>query len=927
MELNGHRVILIRDMQSLDKAIMSVDDYLMIASADHGKMFKSNIYNAIKVYMLELQPVDPGKIRDNDGNLIENPDELPTKVINYGQYSYRVEATDITAANLDKITGYGLKISEECYGRGEDTKLYPLDSCYSEDGSPNPDLKDGYKTKTLDWDWFESGKTDGTQSTISKNMEYSFITQEEIEITDENGQTITETKNIYNTESIFERRMTIIDGLFKTINRGWGSLFRFVNYKNNTLTQTMYGQPAYANFSLGEMEILQHEKQFDINDKNPSAWVNFSDIGENYFGGITRGLPGDGHPGYWFWDEYLGWYWFTAKTFPYIFIQSPLLSSGSLAEIDYGGTIDGNGNVVIEESRYDFIETTCTSGQDLDELERILSKVPSLGSNYNTITWIAMVNIFSELSVFNARFPLNPYTSAITSPSRSNNLLTIALQVIHFAIYLATLRTLYTQVQQARAKETECMEGQKKQGPWYDFRREWEVKFPRPCNGVYTGIYNYLVEEIVGEFILFPNNAVRYNLLRSLTDQELGNLLYISNQQLGNLNTALAYDNSLNTITNSINYVKGHSREIVVNNLLERITILNETSCQGYNGFNINEAMMDIFDKYAPVTQQGYIPAVYRKNSDGTLFEVPKNSKGEYITQEIINLDQVDSGQYRPCGWAKFGIDSSGNQRTKHVYIPEKECWSDLSYGVLVKGECTSDSIPLPSLINEYESPGKCPFGLTKEEKEQYFDRKEYTVVFSGGNGSETGANTYNRNSTVSISCLPSTGHVLREWTSNVQGLVFASKTSNSTTFTMPDSNVVITPVYDDTKIRVRDEIIALLPSVDAVINYVDYSSYFTRTQKDSIIFELALAAKSGTLNGIFNYTFIFATDYATLVRLAVRDDIIALLPSLDAVANYIRYSDYFTRAKKAEIIYEMALSKRSPTLNAMFNYTFPFVY
>ena len=56
-----------------------------------------------------------------------------------------------------------------------------------------------------------------------------------------------------------------------------------------------------------------------------------------------------------------------------------------------------------------------------------------------------------------------------------------------------------------------------------------------------------------------------------------------------------------------------------------------------------------------------------------------------------------------------------------------------------------------------------------------------------------------------------------------------------------------------------------------------------------------------------------------------VRDEIIALLPSVDGVANYVRFSNYFDTSQKSSIIYELALSKRSPTLNGIFNYTFNF--
>ena len=59
--------------------------------------------------------------------------------------------------------------------------------------------------------------------------------------------------------------------------------------------------------------------------------------------------------------------------------------------------------------------------------------------------------------------------------------------------------------------------------------------------------------------------------------------------------------------------------------------------------------------------------------------------------------------------------------------------------------------------------------------------------------------------------------------------------------------------------------------------------------------------------------------------RNQIRDEIIALLPSVDGVANYVRFSYFFDTSQKSSIIYELALSKRSPTLNGIFNYTFNF--
>jgi len=59
-------------------------------------------------------------------------------------------------------------------------------------------------------------------------------------------------------------------------------------------------------------------------------------------------------------------------------------------------------------------------------------------------------------------------------------------------------------------------------------------------------------------------------------------------------------------------------------------------------------------------------------------------------------------------------------------------------------------------------------------------------------------------------------------------------------------------------KNKIKDEIISLLPSINAVANYVRNSSYFNSNQKSSIIKELALNKRSSTLNSIFSYTFNF---------------------------------------------------------------------
>jgi len=59
-------------------------------------------------------------------------------------------------------------------------------------------------------------------------------------------------------------------------------------------------------------------------------------------------------------------------------------------------------------------------------------------------------------------------------------------------------------------------------------------------------------------------------------------------------------------------------------------------------------------------------------------------------------------------------------------------------------------------------------------------------------------------------------------------------------------------------KNKIRDEIIALLPSVPAVLSYVGTSSYFSQSSRTSIAYELARQGKSVTLNNLFNYQFKF---------------------------------------------------------------------
>ena len=59
-------------------------------------------------------------------------------------------------------------------------------------------------------------------------------------------------------------------------------------------------------------------------------------------------------------------------------------------------------------------------------------------------------------------------------------------------------------------------------------------------------------------------------------------------------------------------------------------------------------------------------------------------------------------------------------------------------------------------------------------------------------------------------------------------------------------------------KNKIRDEIIALLPSVPAVFSYVGTSSYFSQSSRTSIAYELARQGKSVTLNNLFNYQFKF---------------------------------------------------------------------
>lgn len=595
MELNGHKVILIRDMESLDKSLMSVEDFLLVGSSDGGKTFKSSIFDTVNIQMLELQVVEVDKIRDRDGNLIEDPSKLPANVIRYGQYVYKVEATDITVANLDRVIGYGLQLEEECYGRDEDGKFFQLDNCYAENGNPNPDLKNGYKTKKMGWNWYENGITIGVTDVLTKNLEHNYISTKQVDAIGPDGETTTVNRNVLSSDIIFDRRSYISDGLFKTVERGWGSLFRFVNYKENTLTQTMYGQPAYSKFMLGNMNILEldqsyNEKKFDLLDRFPSGWVDFSDIGENYFGGITKGLTGDGHPGYWFWDEYLGWYWFTPTTFPNVYVESPIVLAGNYSTINYGGTVEQDGRVLISEGKTTTV--SCDNNhQGINELNSILAPLVT--------AWMVSRGI-DNIHNF--------------QPGEN------------FKASLLVGRTNYFIMTK-----------------------------------VYGDLQNWLKN--------FPNSTA-YKMVADI-------------QSRYGPNNFLAASNYIDDLTQVlIPYLVG--LEIESNKCIEQVSS----------------------------------SPVYKKNSDGTTFYVPKDSKGNLILSEIIK----EEGDYEPAGWSTFrtnGVDS----RTKHIYIHNKGCWSDLNKSVLVEGECSDENFPSPNLPN-YDPPARCPFEMDPENLTKFYNRK-----------------------------------------------------------------------------------------------------------------------------------------------------------------------------------------------------------
>ena len=69
----------------------------------------------------------------------------------------------------------------------------------------------------------------------------------------------------------------------------------------------------------------------------------------------------------------------------------------------------------------------------------------------------------------------------------------------------------------------------------------------------------------------------------------------------------------------------------------------------------------------------------------------------------------------------------------------------------------------------------------------------EYTVTVNGG----TGAGTYKKGDSVTITATVPTGKRFVEWTSE-SGITFADKTSVTTTFTMPAGDVTVTASYED---------------------------------------------------------------------------------------------------------------------------------
>lgn len=766
MEVKGHKVILIRDMNSLEKSLMSVEDFVLVASSDGGKTFKSSIFDMCDVYMLQIQVIEVDKIRDRDGNLIEDPDKLPTNLVKYGQYVYKIESTDITAANLDRIISYGLKLEEVCYGRNENGSFYGLESCYLDNGVPNPELKDGYKTKKIAWDWFESGTTKGITSTFTKNLRHAYVTTKQVEVTDESGQTNTVNKDVVDYDVIYERMSHLKDGLFKTVNRGWGALFRFVNYRPNTLTQMMYGQAAYSNLRLGNMTILEYdqdynEKKFNLLDPSPSGWVDFSDIGENYFGGITKGLPSNGHPGYWFWDEYLGWHWFTAHTFPHVFIDGPTVLAGNYSTIDYGGTVESDGRVLISEGSVDSVKCENNS-QGLDDLQvaiaafdkswndgladpgiNMIGKAILFGTNPSSVPFAT----YHSLAGWMDNYPNSPAFAKVAEAQavwpKSN------FDRIEYIYHVGN--TLLPYIKTLEVEKNKCIDGLNKTNLWNEFRKDFDkyVKSTTELNSIFTSSYGLDMTEgpkkeaYIDDFSAFVEKWFGFRYLQDpnsgFRSSDTGWALINSTE----VNLTDVYNAVKHIQTSDPSYwakfqpespycqsggvhcfpangsTSEQKRRYIATYFVGFIhtkIVFGGPNNRKMAGDAREQFITHIFNKYQ--TGSGYTAPVYKKNADGTTFFVPKDSKGNFILTEI-NQEQ---GDYEPAGWATFNTNGT-DSRTPHIYVHKKGCWSDLNLGVLVEGQCSSINDPAPS-NPEYSDPARCPFVMKKANITKFYDRK-----------------------------------------------------------------------------------------------------------------------------------------------------------------------------------------------------------
>ena len=310
---NKHDTIRVRNLEDFEEYPIATGDYLVVATSDplqKKQTLKASIADVVSVYLAEVEKESEGNgppTREVELPPDENGD-IPT---------YELDNRDVTVANLEHIAGFGLKVEEFCYAKTDAGVYFSVDCKIPSTDNPNvlvhnPQVE--FVTKKLAVDPEEASRALTIQTSGLTDAYVDFISK----------YSFNEDTNELDKVELPKYGLNIEAGLVKSVDYYIGMWLQYAQILDVGSTSSWWNikpSDAYPDFQYGI-----HMVDSTLSGDTIGHWIfKFSEQFDEwqYIGGATYGNIDTTVVGFWFWTETFGWYWFSPKTWPWVYIWKP----------------------------------------------------------------------------------------------------------------------------------------------------------------------------------------------------------------------------------------------------------------------------------------------------------------------------------------------------------------------------------------------------------------------------------------------------------------------------------------------------------------------------------------------------------------------------------------------------------------------------